>query len=343
MIRTIMTAVTRENAEVPPQDYSLEVLPEEDGLRLDVCLSLKLPDYSRSQFKRWIQEGYALVSGERVVKARHAVRAGDRISVHIPRLSQSGTLTPEVMALDILLEDDNILVINKPPGLVVHPGAGHTEGTLVHGLLAHCSTLAMQGAPLRPGIVHRLDQDTSGVLVIAKTERAYLDLIRQFKEHLVEKIYLALVYGGFPAAHGEIKTLVGRNPLDRKKMAVVDKGGKEAITQWRVEKDFGETTLLQVIIKTGRTHQIRVHMSHIQHPVVGDTAYGGGKRRAKGMISKPLQDLLARVNRQMLHAWRLKLMHPTTGVPISIEAELPGDFSTLLECLGAMSLCGGYG
>jgi len=332
-----MTPLTRENGGALPQGYSLEVHPEHDGLRLDVFLSTMLPDFSRNQFKRWIQEGLILVSGERVVKARHAVRARDRISVYIPRWNRSETVTPEVMALDILLEDDHILVINKPPGLVVHPGAGHVAGTLVHGLLAHCPMLAMQGAPLRPGIVHRLDQHTSGAMVIAKTERAYLDLIRQFKEHLVEKVYLALVYGGFSVAHGEIQTLVGRNPSDRKKMAVVVKGGKEAITQWRVEKDFGETTLLRVAIKTGRTHQIRVHMSHIQHAVVGDATYGGGKRRAKGIAAKPLRDLLAQANRQMLHAWLLKLAHPATGVPISIEAGLPGDFATLLEQLEALS------
>jgi 23S rRNA pseudouridine1911/1915/1917 synthase len=338
-----MIPVEHENSGAHPRDHFLEVLPEDDGMRLDSYLSLKLPDYSRNQFKRWIQEGFVLVSGERVVKARHAIRGGDRISVRIPRMNQEETLTPEPMALDILFEDDHILVINKAPGVVVHPGAGHAEGTLVHGLLAHCPRLAMQGAPLRPGIVHRLDQDTSGALVIAKTERSYLDLIRQFKEHLVEKVYLALVHGGFSVAEGEIRTLVGRNPSDRKKMAVVDKGGREAVTQWRVEREFGETTLLRVIIKTGRTHQIRVHMSHIQHPVVGDAAYGGGKRRARGLRSKPLQDLLAQVDRQMLHAWRLGLTHPVTRIPISIEAELPGDFADLLRRLGALAGHGGNG
>ncbi len=343
MSKGFMIVVTHENAGAHIQEVFLEVLPEDDGLRLDSFLSLKLPDYSRNQFKRWIQEGFVQVSGERVVKARHAIRGGDRISVSIPRMNQAETLTPEPMALDILFEDDHILVINKAPGLVVHPGAGHAEGTLVHGLLAHCPRLAMQGAPLRPGIVHRLDQDTSGALVIAKTERAYLHLIRQFKEHLVGKVYLALVHGGFSTAEGEIRTLVGRNPSDRKKMAVVDKGGREAATQWRVEREFGEATLLRVTIKTGRTHQIRVHMSHIQHPVVGDAAYGGGKRRARGLRSKPLQDLLVKVDRQMLHAWRLGLTHPVTGGPICIEAELPGDFADLLRRLGVLAGLGGNG
>jgi len=221
--------------------------------------------------------------------------------------------------------------------VVVHPGAGHSEGTLVHGLLAHCPRLDMQGAPLRPGIVHRLDQDTSGALVIAKTERAYLDLIRQFKEHSVEKVYLALVYGGFSLARGEIRTLVGRNPSDRKRMAVVDKGGREAVTQWQVERNFEEMTLLRVTIQTGRTHQIRVHMSHMQHPVVGDAAYGGGRRKARGLQSKPLRDLLAQVDRQMLHAWRLSLTHPVTGALVSLEAKLPEDFSGLLSRLGGLA------
>jgi 23S rRNA pseudouridine1911/1915/1917 synthase len=216
---------------------------------------------------------------------------------------------------------------------VVHPGAGHFEGTLVHGLLAHSPRLAVQGSPLRPGIVHRLDKDTSGALVIARSERAYLDLIEQFKVRDVHKEYLALAYGSPAARRGEIRTLLGRHPTDRKKIAVVKAGGREAVSLWSVEKDWGEVSLLKVTIKTGRTHQIRVHLSHIGHPVVGDEVYGGGRRRAKTVKSGPVRDLLLEAHRQMLHAAHLEFRHPVSGERVSATAPLPDDFMHLVRGL----------
>lgn len=314
---------------IPPCDLFFHVSRDGEGQRLDTYLSAKVTDYSRSQLKQWIKEGFILVRGERV-KAGYTVRPGDTVLVKIPRLPVGKAITPEPMALDILYEDDLIIVVNKPAGLVVHPGAGHEAGTLVHGLLARCRDLVMHGAPLRPGIVHRLDQNTSGALIIAKTEKACLDLIRQFKAHSVRKIYLAIVYGRFPKEYGEVRTFIGRHPEDRKKMAVLEKRGREAVTYWNVERELGEVTLLRIRLETGRTHQIRVHMNHIRHPVVGDATYGGGKRRTKGLKSKALRDLLVHVDRQMLHAWQLALEHPGTRQPMTFEATLPSDFQRIL-------------
>jgi 23S rRNA pseudouridine1911/1915/1917 synthase len=242
------------------------------------------------------------------------------------------------MPLEILFEDDHLIVLNKRPGLVVHPGAGHRDGTLVHGLLAHTSRLATQGSPLRPGIVHRLDQFTSGAMVVAKSDVAYLGLIRQFKDHQVGKEYLAIVYGLFKERRGEIRTGIDRHAIDRRKMAVVHSRGREAISQWEVEEEFGEASLIRIRIRTGRTHQIRVHLSHMQHPVVGDSTYGGGKRRAGSVRSAGLRQLLAAVERQMLHARRLSFSHPVTGGPLSLAAEPPADFLDLLRALRSRGL-----
>ena len=254
------------------------------------------------------------------------------ISVRVPEEEAVGDiLTPQPMPLEILYEDDDILVLAKAVGIVVHPGAGNEEGTLVHGVLARCPRLASQGAPRRPGIVHRLDRDTSGALVIAKTELAYLSLIEQFKGHEVRKEYVALVYGRMPERSGEVRTLMGRHPVHRKKMAVLEKGGREAVTLWMVEREWQELSLLKVNIETGRTHQIRVHLSHLQHPVAGDEVYGGGKRRARLLHSKSMQDLLLQVSRQMLHARHLAFRHPRTNRELSFTAPLPADFADLID------------
>jgi 23S rRNA pseudouridine1911/1915/1917 synthase len=313
-----------------PPDLTFLVGAEEKACRLDIFLSARSEDCSRSHVKKLIQEGRVAVNGS-PVKASYEIRFGDRITVWLPEVAEGDPLTPEPMPLEILHEDDDILVLNKAPGVVVHPGAGHEEGTLVHGLLAHCPRLAAQGAPRRPGIVHRLDQGTSGALIVAKSDRAYLELIREFKDHEVAKEYLALVYGRMPQSSGEILTAMGRHPADRKKMAVLEKGGREAISEWRVETGWGEISLLRVVIKTGRTHQIRVHLSHIHHPVVGDETYGGGKRKARTVKSDTLRQLLLEVDRQMLHAWRLAFRHPVSGVELSFVAPLPPDFSELLR------------
>lgn len=320
-------------------DYSFIVTNPQQGQRLDLFLSRQIPELSRSYFKKLIQEHLVLVN-EAAVKPSYETRTGDTVRASIPAPDSLTRLKPEPMPLDILYEDDDLLIVNKPPGIVVHPGAGHSEGTLVHGLLAHSPRLAMQGSPLRPGIVHRLDKDTSGALVIAKSERAYLYLIRAFKEHDVKKEYLALVYGTPPVRSGEIRTWLGRHPTDRKKIAVLQEGkGREAISHWRVEKSWGETSLLRVVIETGRTHQIRVHLNHINHPVIGDETYGGGKRRARNIKTPVVRALLLKAERQMLHAWHLEFSHPLTRNLVSVTAPLPPDFREIKEGLDSLAMC----
>jgi len=317
-------------------EYSFVVSNEQSGQRLDLFLSRVIPDLSRSHFKKLIKEDLILVNGN-PVKPSYETRAGDLIMAKVPGQKPDEVLKPEPMCLDILFEDEDLLIVNKAPSLVVHPGAGHSEGTLVHGLLAHCARLAVQGSPLRPGIVHRLDKDTSGALVIAKSERAYLNLVRQFKDRGVRKEYLALVYGSPAKAEGEISSLLGRDPTHRKKIAVLQNRGREALSRWRVEKDWGETALLRVQIETGRTHQIRVHLSHIGHPVVGDETYGGDRRRARNVKSAPVRDLLLGTQRQMLHAIRLEFTHPVTGATVTANAPMPEDFRDLIERLDCLS------
>ncbi|MDR3570498.1 MAG: RluA family pseudouridine synthase [Syntrophobacteraceae bacterium] len=320
----------------PFQEYDFRVSEEQSGQRLDLFLSAMILDLSRSHLKRLINEKQVVVNGT-PAKPSHEIRAGDSISVKMVEETDEA-LRPTAMHLDILYEDQDLIIVNKPPGLVVHPGAGHPEGTLVHGLLSHC-TLAIQGAPLRPGIVHRLDKDTSGALVAAKSERAYLNLIGQFKEREVKKEYLAMVYGHPDTGEGEISSLLGRHPTDRKKIAVLSGRGRPALSLWRVVKDWGETSLLSVRIETGRTHQIRVHLSHIGHPVIGDEPYGGGGRRAKNVKCGPVRDALLGANRQMLHAARLEFSHPVTGAPVLAIAPPPEDFKDLAEKLEALSRC----
>ncbi|MDY6909162.1 MAG: RluA family pseudouridine synthase [Thermodesulfobacteriota bacterium] len=315
-------------------DWVVRVPSGEAGRRLDQFLASRSPDHSRSRFKTLILEGRVRVAGG-PAKPRYGVKEGDLIEVWFPEPETDDRPVPESLPLQILHEDAHILVVNKAPGMVVHPGAGHREGTLVHGLLAHCPELAQQGSPLRPGIVHRLDQYTSGALVIAKTNASYLRLVRQFKDHQVGKEYLALTYGRFREGSGEIRTLVGRHPRDRKRMAVIERGrGRDAVTRWTVERSWqDELTLLRVVIQTGRTHQIRVHLSHLQHPVVGDTVYGGGKRRARAVQSQTLREVALKIQRQMLHAWRLAFTHPVTRIPMAFTAPLPPDFEDVLTQL----------
>ncbi len=324
--------------ETPNQidEYSFVVSDEQSGQRLDLFLSRVIEDLSRSHFKKLIREDLVRVNGT-PAKPSYETRAGDLIMARVPRPGPDEALKPEPMRLDILFEDEDLLIVNKPPGLVVHPGAGHAEGTLVHGLIAHTTRLAVQGSPLRPGIVHRLDKDTSGALVIAKSNGAYLNLVRQFKERGVKKEYIALVYGVPARREGEVASLLGRDPRDRKKIVVLQDRGREALSRWRVEKEWGESALLRVRIETGRTHQIRVHLSHIGHAVVGDETYGGGKRRAKNIKSAPVRELLLKAQRQMLHSILLEFTHPVTGAVVSATAPLPEDFRDILEGLDSLS------
>jgi 23S rRNA pseudouridine1911/1915/1917 synthase len=267
-----------------------------------------------------------LVEG-RHPKASGVVHPGQRISVTIPPPEPSA-LTPEPIPLDILHEDTDLLVLNKPAGLVVHPAPGHSRGTLVHALLHHCPDLLAIGQERRPGIIHRLDKETSGVMVVAKTDASMASLAGQFEGRKVKKTYLALVHGHVKLTEARIATEIGRHERDRKRMAVRTKKGRTAVTTYRVMKRFDGFTLLQVHPETGRTHQIRVHLSAMGHPIVGDKVYGG---KQEGRFKVQSSRFRVKAERHLLHAWKLGLFHPRTNKWMEFEAPLPADFATWLH------------
>jgi len=283
-----------------------------------------------------IRSGRVWVNG-RASHAAQRLRVGDRVRVEIPT-PRSGTLEPEALPLSILYEDDWLLVVDKPAGMVVHPGAGVHAGTLVHALLHHHPAIASVGGEGRPGIVHRLDKDTSGVMVVAKTDRAYRQLVESISARTVERVYRALVWGELAEPRGRVDAPVGRDPRDRKRMAVVRRGGKPAATRWQVIERFGLATDVEARLETGRTHQIRVHLAHVRHPVVGDPVYGG---RAKKLLSLERgqrsfgRALLEHLPRQALHASELRFAHPNTGETLRLTAPIPKDFARALEWLRA--------
>jgi 23S rRNA pseudouridine1911/1915/1917 synthase len=281
------------------------------GQRLDVFLTRR-SGLTRARIQRLIEDGRVLVSGH-PQKPRHAVVPGERIRLEVPP-AEPLALTPEAIPLEILYEDEDLVVLNKPAGMVVHPGAGRITGTLVHALLAHCERLPGIGGVERPGIVHRLDRDTSGALVVAKSELAHQSLSAQFKGRIVRKRYLALVHGEMRGEAGRIEAAIGRREHDRKRMGVRTEGGREARTAYRVVRRLPAMTLVELGLETGRTHQIRVHLAHIGHPVIGDQTYGGRREHR------------ARAERQMLHAWRLGFRHPRTGAWLEFTAPVPEDF-----------------
>ena len=309
------------------QTTLLTVHEIDQGSRLDQFLA-NSTDFSRSRLVRWLKAGQILVN-DRSRPASYRVRPGDRVSLAVPPPEPSG-LTPEALPLDILYEDDDLILVNKPPGLVVHPAPGHRRGTLLNALVHHCPDLAAVGDLNRPGLVHRLDKDTSGVLVAAKTAQAHAQLVRQFQNREVEKIYVALVWGRFVQARGEIDQEVGRHPSARQKMSVHPRRGKPAVTHWRVLAKYpGPLSLLELFPKTGRTHQLRVHPAALGHPIVGDATYGGGAARLKG--TPALKGLRPLVTRQLLHARSLKFTHPRTGAPVLGEAPVPEDFQAVIN------------
>ena len=295
------------------------------GLRLDRYLT-DATGLPRSQIQRLIEAGRVLVEG-RCPKASSAVLPGQRIRLSIPP-PQPSTLTPEPIPLDILYEDTDLLVLNKPAGLVVHPAPGHPGGTLVHALLYHCPDLPGIGEERRPGIVHRLDKETSGVMVVAKTDSAMASLARQFKARRVKKTYIALVHGEVKQVEGRVEAEIGRHERDRKRMAVRTRKGRAAVTTYRVMKRLDGYTLLQLHPETGRTHQIRVHLSSIGHAVVGDKVYGG-TREKKFRVSG--FGFRVQAERQLLHAWKLGFFHPRTEEWMEFEAPLPADFTSWLH------------
>jgi 23S rRNA pseudouridine1911/1915/1917 synthase len=301
----------------------------EAGERLDAYLA-RVSGLSRARIQRLIAEGNVLAAGH-PQRPRHRVTAGERIQLRIPP-AMPPVLTPEAIPLDILHEDDDLLVLNKPPGLVVHPGAGRSTGTLVHAVLAHCGRLPGIGGVERPGIVHRLDRDTSGVLVVAKTETAHQSLSRQFKTRVVKKRYLALVDGEVRQDAGRIEAPIGRREHDRKRMGVRARGGRPARTAYQVLRRIPGLTLLVLDPETGRTHQIRVHLAHIGHPVVGDRVYGGRRERRRSESGGPP------VARQMLHAWRLAFLHPRSGAWQEFTAPVPEDFLRLAGTIPSISI-----
>ncbi|MDG1120795.1 MAG: RluA family pseudouridine synthase [SAR86 cluster bacterium] len=292
---------------------------------MDLVAAKQFSDYSRGHIQKWIKNGDLLVNNQEV-KTKHSLQLNDVISVDFWEEPQLGD-QPEAIPLDIIFEDEEIMIINKSVGMVVHPGSGNPDGTLVNALLAHEESL---GFLPRAGIVHRLDKDTSGLMVIAKKESAYLNLIEQLKERSVKRTYMAIVVG-VPISNKIINEPIGRHPKIRTKQAVV-KNGKEAITRVSLSESFQGYSLLRVNLETGRTHQIRVHLTHAGYPIVGDSVYGARKQFAPGS-NEGLKNIISSFTRQALHASELELIHPSSEKLVSFGADLPEDMSTLISQL----------
>jgi 23S rRNA pseudouridine1911/1915/1917 synthase len=320
--------------EATPRDAErrirFAVAPEEAGLRLDLFLTGREIGLSRTQTRRAVEEGRVQVN-DRLRPAGRKLKTGDVVVIVLPAAEPSGVL-PEAIPLRILYEDASLMVIDKPAGMVVHPAAGHSSGTLVNALLYHCLDLSGIGGVLRPGIVHRLDKETSGLLVVAKSDEAHRGLAGQFKRREVKKTYQALVYGDPKTDGGRIEAAVGRHPTDRKRMSTESRRGRYAVTIWRVRERYGVAALLEVDIETGRTHQIRVHLTDLGYPVVGDRVYGGtGRIRTVG--DPAARSRMKAQGRQALHAWRIAFAHPVTGEKMKFSSPLPEDMADLCAFL----------
>jgi 23S rRNA pseudouridine1911/1915/1917 synthase len=323
-----------------PNRLAAEADATADGQRLDRFLAEQLPELSRTRVQSLIKQGHVSTGGATIVDAKYRVKPGDRFLLDLPPAAPPKPLA-ESIPLDIVYEDDALIVIDKPAGLVVHPGAGQAAGTLVNALIAHCGpSLSGIGGVARPGIVHRLDKDTSGLLVVAKTDRAHRALAKQFADHgrtgELERGYLALVWGAPKRPHGMIDAPIGRHPSSRTKMAVLPKGqGREALTHWRVIETFGRAeepiaSLVECTLETGRTHQVRVHLAHIGHPLIGDPLYGQGFKSKLRKLSEPLQALLATLDRQALHAEHLAFVHPESGTLLKFNSPLTADLDGIV-------------
>lgn len=298
---------------------SFEVEAEQEGARLDKFLSIIYPEFSRAFFQKLIKSKQVSVN-ETPQKASYCVKIDDIVTVEIPDAVET-TIEPENIPLDILYEDDDVLIVNKPKGMVVHPSAGHYSGTLVNAIMYHCKdTLSGINGEIRPGIVHRIDMDTTGSLIVCKNDEAHVNIAQQIKEHSVNRIYVGIVCGNVKEDSGTVEGAIGRHPIERKKMAINEKNGKPAITHYKVLKRFKNYTYMQFKLETGRTHQIRVHMASIGHPLLGDTLYSSGR-----LPFKHLQG-------QCLHAKTIGFIHPKTGEYMEYSAPLPEYFEKLL-CL----------
>ena len=303
--------------------------PEQDGLRLDQALSNLMPEHSRSFLARLIAQGCVAVDGRPAARSSLRVAAGQKVEIELPPPEPSSVEAQDV-PLTILFEDADLVVIDKPAGLVVHPAAGHRDQTLVNALLFHVRDLSGVGGELRPGIVHRLDKDTSGVMIIAKNDEAHRRITEAWGTDAVRKEYLALVYGTPQPPKGTIDAPIGRDPRDRRRMAVVA-GGRRAVTDYEVVEPLRHVALVRCRIHTGRTHQVRVHMKHIGHPIVGDPLYSGPQWR--GIPDKRLQKAIGGFGRQALHAERITLRHPRTGEIMTFEAAIPDYMKELIDAV----------
>lgn len=314
------------------------VTAEETGQRLDKWLSARLPELSRTRVKQLVEQGQVALAGATIADASAKVKAGQDYAVLLPA-DQPAEPEAQDIALAVVYEDDDLIVIDKPAGMVVHPAPGSPDQTLVNALLAHCGdSLSGIGGVRRPGIVHRIDKDTSGLLVVAKNDRAHHALSEQFASHSLERAYKAVVWGVPSPTTGEIEGAIGRSPQDRKKMAIVTHGGKHAHTRYRVVRPYasGTVSMVECRLSTGRTHQIRVHMTSISHPLVGDQTYGRSRAAKLKAIPESARRALAEFPRQALHAYLLGFKHPTTGEVIRFVSELPSDISSLIAVLEAV-------
>jgi 23S rRNA pseudouridine1911/1915/1917 synthase len=305
-----------------PQVVELIVAdPDAIESRLDLWLTGQMPEFSRSRWQKLISQGHVRIADRACTDKKYKLKSGERVHVSIPP-PELLDLIPESIPLDILYEDETLLILNKPAGMVVHPSAGHITGTLVHALLAHCP-LSSIGGIQRPGIVHRLDKDTTGAIAIAKTDFAHHHLQQQLQAKTARREYLGVVYGTPKADRGTIDLPIGRHPVDRQKNTILelDRGGKSAVTHWQIAERLRSFSLIRFRLETGRTHQIRVHATKMGHPIVGDPVYGTGR------------SIGVKLPGQALHAHRLELIHPQTGEPISVTAPIPAYFLTLLQVL----------
>jgi len=320
-----------------PTKYTVKVDEDKAGERIDRLLASSLAELSRSRLKVLIESGHVSRDGVPLTDPSAKSRAGEVYIVQVPPPAPAEPVAQDI-PLEVVFEDEHLIVVEKPVGLVVHPAAGHADGTLVNALLHHCAgDLSGIGGVTRPGIVHRLDKDTSGLIVAAKNDAAHQDLSEQFAAHTIERAYKALVWGVPSKMSGKLDGNIGRSPRNRKKMAIVRRGGKPAVTRYKVLKKFGElVSLVECRLETGRTHQIRVHMASIGHPVVGDPLYGGGSRRMPASVSSDIQQVLQDVKGQALHAFILGFSHPGTQERMSFKSIKLNNINKLCEKLDEM-------
>ncbi|WP_306144211.1 RluA family pseudouridine synthase [Roseibium sp. MMSF_3412] len=338
-----MTDVSHEDPVDPDTDFRLTVDAADAGKRLDAVLAAHLDALSRNRIQSLIKSGDVTVGGAKIVEPKFRVNEGDALTLTLPE-PEDPTPKGENIPINVVYEDEHLIVVDKPAGLVVHPGAGNWTGTLVNALIHHCGdSLSGIGGVRRPGIVHRIDKDTSGLLVVAKTDQAHQGLTGQFADHgrsgPLERAYAAIVWGAPASLKGTIDANLARSQSNRQKMAVVKTSGRQAVTHWQVKERFGPAeqadlaSLIECRLETGRTHQIRVHMAHIGHPLIGDGDYGSGFKTKINRLDEPLKSTVSGFGRQALHAGLLAFMHPANGETLRFESPYPADFAHLLASL----------